>query len=148
MALWFAVAGDIDKGGRFIVGHIEHDVLLPVALAAFWIFVPGRDFSGKTEDQNVVPPVLVEVVGEGEEIVRVSVVGAEGAFESFDGRLLAVRVLFLERLRGGIVFVAFLEVRSLIPIRARDDVHFGVVIEVAEIRAFAPELVAELDLFE
>ena len=32
--------------------------------------------------------------------------------------------------------------------RAGDDIYFAVVIEIADVRAFAPELVGELDLFE
>ena len=49
---------------------------------------------------------------------------------------------------GRIVFVALFEIGAFIPIRARSDVHDAVVVEVAEVRALAPELVGQLDFLE
>ena len=118
-------------------------MFLPVAVAAFRILIPCREFARKSEDQNVVPTVLVEIVSEGEKVVRIRVVDAQRAFEAFDGLLLAFGRFFVERLRRGIIFVALLEIRSFIPIGTGDDVRFAVVIEVAEVCPFRPELVAE-----
>src|SRR5581483_970963 len=36
-----AVAVDVGEGGRFVVHHVKNLVPLPMAVAAFWIFVPG-----------------------------------------------------------------------------------------------------------
>src|SRR6266480_2358886 len=119
-----------------------------MALAAFGIFIPNGRFAWETEDQNVVPTVLVEIVSESEKVVRIRVVDAQRAFEAFDGLLFAFGRFFVERLRRGIIFVALLEIRSLIPIRAGDDVRFAVVIEVAEVCPFRPVLVAESGLLE
>src|SRR5439155_5279661 len=146
--LRFAVPGEVGESRRFVVRHVEDDVLLPMAVAALGILVPSGNFTGKPEDENVVPAVLVEIVGEGEEIVGVSVIAAECAFEALDGLLLAVGVLLLESLCGGIIFVAYLEVRPFIPVGAGDDVHFAVVIEIAEVGSFTPELVVELGFLE
>src|SRR5206468_1510025 len=117
--LRFAVPGEVGERRRFIIRHVEDDVLLPVSLAAFGILIPGGNFTGKPEDENVVPAVPVEIVSEGEEIVGVSVVAAERAFEALDGLLLAVGALFLEGLSRGIILVAFLKVGPFIPVGAR-----------------------------
>jgi hypothetical protein len=123
-------------------------MLLPVAFAALRIFVPGGDFTGETENQYVVPAVLVEIVGECEKVVRVGIVGAKGPFETLEGFFRAIGFLQFERLRGRIVFVALPKVRPLPPIGTGNDVQLAVVIEVAEVGAFAPEFVGELDLLE
>src|SRR5207244_8816732 len=114
------------------------------ALAAFGIFIPGGDVAGKSDDQNVVPTVLVEIVGEGEKVVRVSVVRAQRAFEALNGLLAAVGLLLFKSLCCRVIFVAVLEVRPFVPIGTRNDVHPAVVIEIAEVGALAPELVAAL----
>jgi len=44
--------------------------------------------------------------------------------------------------------VAFLEVRPFVPVWTGDDVWLAVVIEIAEVGAFAPEFVAEPGLLE
>src|SRR2546423_4585656 len=72
--LRFAVAGQIAPGGRFVVDNIEDFMTHPMFSAvvghlALRVFVPGSVFSGKTVDQDISPAVLVEVVGEGEEVV-------------------------------------------------------------------------------
>src|SRR6266542_81652 len=146
--LRFTVAGEVGERRRFVVGHIENDVLLPMTFAALRVLIPGGDITGETENQNVVPAVLVEIAGEGKKVVRISVVAAERPFKAVDGLLSALGVLFLEGLRRRIIFVAFLEVRPFIPERARNDVPFAVVVEVAEVRALAPELVAEPGLLK
>ena len=123
-------------------------MFLPVAFAALRVFIPGGDFAGETENQDVVPAVLIEIVSEREKVVRVGVVGAERAFETLDRFPCAVGLLQCERFRRRIVFVAFLVVRPLPPIGTGDDVRLAVVVEVAEAGAFAPELVGELDFLE
>ena len=73
----------------------------------------------------------------------------EPAFETAIGFFGSVRLRDFEcpqwqaRIRG-----RTLEIGAFIPERAGDDVHFAVVIEVAEVCAFAPELVGELDFLE
>jgi hypothetical protein len=44
--------------------------------------------------------------------------------------------------------VALLEIRTFPPVWARNDVLFAVMVEVAEIRSLAPELVGQSDFFE
>ena len=44
--------------------------------------------------------------------------------------------------------MADFEIRPFIPKRAGDNVHFAVVIEIAVIRPFAPELVGQLQFIE
>src|SRR6266545_8328890 len=73
--LRFAVTGDVGEGWRFVVRYVQRDMLLPVAFAALRVFIPGGDFAGKTENQDVVPALLIEIVGEREKVDRVGVVG-------------------------------------------------------------------------
>src|SRR5690606_18202817 len=49
---------------------------------------------------------------------------------------------------GGIILVALLEVGALIPPWSGDHIIVAVVVEVSVIRAFAPELIAQLDALE
>src|SRR5262245_14759046 len=126
-------------------------MLLPVLVFAFRVFVPVRRRAWKAEDENVIPAVLVEVVAEREKVVRVTVLLAEPAVETGYGHLGHRPELEFERcgtarrlaLVGRVVLVALLEVWPGPPIRTGDDVQFSVLVEVAEICAFAPELVAE-----
>src|SRR5262245_22819866 len=69
--LRFPVAGEISKRGRFVVGVINREMLFPVTFLAAGVLVPIRRSAGEAEDQNVVPAIFVEVVSEGEKVVRV-----------------------------------------------------------------------------
>src|SRR4051812_20735798 len=60
--LGFAVTGDIHETGRFVVGHFDRDVFLPMTFAAFWVFIPRRIFARKTSHDDVGPAVAIEVV--------------------------------------------------------------------------------------
>jgi hypothetical protein len=40
-----------------------------MALAATRVFIPGRLFARKGEGENVRPAVMIEVVGESEEVI-------------------------------------------------------------------------------
>ena len=145
---WIFVASDVRECGRFVVGDVEHDVLRPVAVGTLGILKPRGRFTRKADDQDVVPAVLVEIMSEREKIVRVFVFHSQRALETFDGLLGGVGRFAFEGLGGRIIFMPLCEIRSFIPIRAGDDVGLAVAIEVAERRAFAPELVGELGLLE
>src|SRR3954452_24075448 len=109
---------------------------------AFWIFKPPRLFSWKSQDHNVGPPVVIDVVSVREEIVTVSILRPEPAFETAKRFLRAIQLVDSEGFSRRSVFVAHLEIRPFIPIRPRDNVVFTVVIEVTEVRTFTPKLLA------
>ena len=67
--LGFAIARKVGKRGRFIVRLVEYHIFLSVACAAFGIFIPGRFLARKTDDQNIVPSIVVEIINEREKIV-------------------------------------------------------------------------------
>src|SRR5678809_222876 len=101
--------------------------------AALGVFKPGSVLAGKADDENVVPAILVEVIGPGKEVVGVSVLGAERAFKSrhLDGGH-GTQLQIESRLRW-IILVTFLEIGSFPPPGTRDDVINAVAIQVAEI---------------
>ncbi len=121
---------------------------LPVTRAVLGVFEPADFLAGEAVNQHVCPAVSVEVVGEGEEAIRVGVVDAERAFEAGDGFFDAVGFLEFEAGVGGVDFAALLEVRPFVPVGAGNDIHLAVAVEVADRRAFGPELVGHSDLFE
>ena len=137
----FAIAVDVSKGRGFVVHHVKNHVLLPVALAALRVFVPGSVLAGKSVGEDVEPAVVIEIVGEGEKVVRVGIVGTVSAFETGENFFGAVGFLMFERGIGGIKFVAIGEVGSFVPIRPGDNVINPIVIEIPKGRAFSPELV-------
>src|SRR5262245_59618305 len=106
--LGFAVAGQVGKGGRFVIRLIETLVSLPMAFSAFGIFEPRSVLAGKADDQNVVPAILVEVISPGEKIIRVGVLGAERALEAGHLHRGHGAQLEIERRLGRRVFVALL----------------------------------------
>src|SRR5882724_9883843 len=118
--LRFAVAVDIGESGRFIVRLIKHDMLRPMALGAFGIFVPGSLLSGKSDDQDVVPPILVEVINESKKVVRVIIINAQRPFETGDVFRAGIGFLAFKSMGSRIVLMALFEVRSLVPNRPRD----------------------------
>ena len=146
--LRLSVAGQIGKGRRLVVRLIEDLVPHPVPVLALRVLEPRRLLPGEADDQDVVPAVLVEVEGPGEKVVGVLVLLAERALEARHVDLRHRPELQLERRRRRIVFVTRLEVGSLPPPRAGDDVVHAVVVQVAEAGALAPELVAQLDAFK
>jgi hypothetical protein len=93
-------------------------------------------------------------VREREEIVRVGILLAQGTFKAGNLDFSAVFLCSLN-----VVFPAG-EVRVVEeyscgfespdppPRMGRNDIHFAVAVEVAEIRPFAPELIAELNFLE
>jgi hypothetical protein len=146
--LRLAVPGQIGERRRFVVGLIENLVANPVALFAFRVLVPGRVRTRKANDQNVVPPVVVEVVDPGEEVVRVLVLASERSLESRDADGRHRSELQRKRRLRRIVFAPLLEVGTLPPPRPGDDVVHAVVVQIAEGGAFAPELIVQLDALE
>src|SRR6266704_6379673 len=115
-----------------------------MTLASARIFVPRSFFAREGVDHNVGPTVAIKIVGEREEIIGVSVIDAERAFEAREVFFGAISFLAFESRIGGIELVAVGEAGSFIPIRTGDDVVNPVFIEIAESRAFSPELVYEL----
>ena len=67
--LRLAVARDVAKRRRFVVGQIHREMLFPRTVLALRILVPVGRRAREAEHENVIPAVLVEVAGEGEEIV-------------------------------------------------------------------------------
>ena len=122
-----AVAVQVREGRRFVVDAVEHDVGGPAPLFAARVLVPRRLLAREADHQHVVPAVGIEVVHEGEEVVRV--VGCR------------------ER-RWRIQLARARELGTRIPERAGDDVHVAVAVEVAVGSPFAQELVTQLLLVE
>ena len=85
-------------------------------------------------------------MSEGEEIVRVGILAAEGAFIAMDDFLDPGRGLTFEGFSGRIVLVTLLEIRAFIPEWAGDDIHLPIFVEVTVKSAFGPELVRDLNL--
>src|SRR5262249_28128293 len=144
----FAVAGDVSEGGRFVVGGFEYNMLLPGPIDPFGIFKPGGLFAGKSNDQDVVPAILVEVDAKSEKVIRIGIVDTQRAFESFDGLFASIGLFVFEGPRRRIIFVTLFKIGSFVPIRAGNDVHFSIVVKIAESRAFTPKLVAQLRFLE
>ena len=115
---------------------------------ALRVLKPPRLFARKTENQNIRPAVRVKILGEGDEVFRVSVVGSESALKTGNGCLRPIRLLAGEFFRGRIILVALGEFRRFIPIRAGDHIQFAVAVEIANGRAFAPKLIRELLFLE
>ena len=131
-------------------------MFLPQTACTLGILIPIRRRARETENQNVIPAIAVEVVGEREEIIRVGVLLAETAVKARHRHFRHRPELQLER-RGAtgrlalirhVIFVTLLEVRSLEPEWPGHHVHLTVLVEVPEVRALAPELIAELLFLE
>ena len=88
-----------------------------MSFGAFGIFVPGGLFAGKSDDQDIVPGVFVEIEGVGEKVVGIGIFLAKGALKSFDGFLCSIRFLARERFGCRIIFMALFEVGSFVPVR-------------------------------
>ena len=119
-----------------------------MAFAALRIFIPGSFFTRKGVGEDVGPTVVIEIVGEGEKVVGVGVVGAVSAFETGEGFFGAIAFLAFESRIGGIDFVTICEGRSFVPIRPGDDVVNTIVIEIAKVGALGPKVLGELDFLE
>src|SRR5687767_14327088 len=79
--LGLAVAGDVGERGRLVVGLGKDDVPFPMAGLSLGILEPRGVSTGKADDENVAPIVVVEVVCPSEDIVAVLIVFAERALE-------------------------------------------------------------------
>jgi hypothetical protein len=146
--LRFAVAGQVKEGRGLVVGLGEDFMAHPMNVRSFWIFKPGCVLAGKADHEDIVPAVTIEVVGPDEKIVRVFVFLPQCTFESRNGHAGHGTDLQLKRCLGGVKLVALLEIGSFPPPGTGDQIILAVVVEVAEVRAFRPELIAELDSFE
>ena len=105
-----AVASEIGEIWRFIVYPIEHTVAHPCHVLCTRIFEPRGVLPREADDQNIVALVAIEIVYEGEEVVRVA-----GGIESF-------RIIITMAIREG---------RARIPPRSGDQIHLAVAIQVA-----------------
>src|ERR1039458_2211798 len=121
---------------------------LPVTRLALWIFKPTGVLGWKADDHDVRPSVVIEIVNESEEIIRVSVVHAQGAFKAGGFLRSAGRVGAREKIRRWPIFVARFEIRPDIPKRSGRNIHNAVVIEISKVRAFRPKLIGQLNLLE
>ena len=130
--LRLAVAVDVDELGGFAVGDVEDVMNGPRAGFALRVLVDEGGVAWEAEDQDVRPAVGVEVVGVGDEVVRV----ARGAVE---GRL--VRALLVRRLDG--VADALLEVGTLPDVPTGGDVDVAVMVEVGDRATFGNEVLGQ-----
>src|SRR6266850_5604398 len=65
---------DIHEVGRFIIHYIQNEMPLPMSLAAFRIFIPGCVLAWKSIDENVVPAIAVEIIGEDDKCFGIGIV--------------------------------------------------------------------------
>src|SRR4030095_6089305 len=105
----------------------EDETALPTHELALRILEPRGRFAREADEQDVDPPVAVEVARIGEEVV---------------GVLRGVECL------GLVDLVLRLEVGARVPIRTRDHIAVAVAIEVGVARALGVELARELDAAE
>jgi hypothetical protein len=115
-----SVAGDVGERGRLIADAFEDVVLLPVVLPVgiAGVLVPICVGAGEADDEDIGPAVVVEVVNEGEEVLRVG------------QRLLAL---------DGHERPLHRELWPVVDERAGDQVMVTIFVKVAEVRAFAVE---------
>src|SRR5690606_1629419 len=121
------VTGDVTDVRRLLVHAIEGEVPRPVAVATLRIFVPERLLARKSDDQDVVPPVGIEVKDLDEEVV-----GVPARIE---------RPLRIELVPG-------LVVGTLVPERSGHDVRRAVAVQIADSGPFGVEDVRKLDALE
>ena len=67
--LRFAIPVDVGECGRLVVRLVEHHMLRPKDFAALRVFIPGRFLTGKTNDQNVIPAIAIEIISKSKEII-------------------------------------------------------------------------------
>src|SRR3954451_21022440 len=91
------------------------------------IIKPPGLFAGKADNDNIRPAVMIDIVRKCEEVFGIL---RDVKWHSF------------------VVFVPLGELRAGVPIWTGDDVHYAVVIEVAEVGALAEKLIGELSLLE
>ena len=71
--LWFSIACDVGKHGRFVVHHIGDDVHGPrFVVVRAGVQVETRFFAWEAEDEDVVLLIGIEVVDVGKEVVGVA----------------------------------------------------------------------------
>jgi len=86
-------------------------VFLPQAGAALGILVPRTFLARETEDENVGPAVVINVVREGKEILRITV-----RIVTVRDRFRAVVALLFEALLQFVICVLIGEVRTFPPV--------------------------------
>jgi len=83
-------------------------------------------FARISDDQDILPSVIIEVVDEGSKVVQI-----------------AVRVKFC----CGINLMFGDEVMPGIPIGSTDQIHFSIIIQITESRALRIKLIRKVDFF-
>src|SRR6185437_14668072 len=75
-------AQQIAEGGRFIIGDIKDLMSNPMPIGrsglAARILIPARVFARESDDQDVVPAIVFEAVGKGEEVLRILIISLVG----------------------------------------------------------------------
>ena len=121
------VAVDVQVGRALVVAYRRGDVPLPGAFGVVRILKPPGLLARKVDDQQIGPAVAVDVVCEIAEAVAV-----------------VMRVVFFGLVRHHV----HLPIGRRVVDAAGGDVHFAVVIEIADRDAFAAEFGVELGAFE
>src|SRR5689334_14205921 len=94
----------------------------PVRVLPFRVFEPSGGLPWKTDHQNVVPSVFIEVVNPNKEIVRVSILRPEPAFEARNGHGRHRPEFQLKSCLRRVNFMPLLVIRTFPPPGPRDDV--------------------------
>ena len=117
----------------------------PEAFFVLGILVPGGVLARPAKHEHILPPVTVEVVGVGEEIVGIPVAAAELALVAGHFDFFAV----LHHLEGGGIIVdsvALFEIRPRVPVRTHDHIALAVLVKISKVPTFRPEMRREMML--
>src|SRR5258708_17037382 len=99
---------------------------LPMPFASLWVFVPRRILPRETINENVRPPILIEIVGKREKIIGIGIVRPEAAFKPWNNLFGAIALLVFEGRVSRIKLMTLFKIRPFIPIGARYHVCFPV----------------------
>ena len=64
------ITRDVRVGRRFIIHVFKRKMFFPRPVFALWILKPRCIFVGKADDQNVIPPVVIEISHESKKCVE------------------------------------------------------------------------------
>jgi hypothetical protein len=121
---------------------------LPMPFSSFRVFVPRGILSREPINQDVGPPIAVEIVRKCEKIIRIGIDRPEAAFKSRKNLLGPIALFMFEGCVGRIKLVSLLEIRPFVPIRPGDNIYFPITIEISEVGPFGPKLIRELDFLK
>src|SRR5262245_42187300 len=112
----------------------------PLAVRRFRILKPTGVLARKSDNEDVIPTVLVEIKSPSQKIIRILVLSAQRPFKPRHGHARHRAELQLECRGGGIIFMALFEIRPFPPPWPRDEVVLSVVVQVPKVGAFTPKL--------